>query len=104
MHTFCPFSLAPHFALLGQFLHFYGVLLYVRADAIEQVVILELARLARYLDEDEVAFVEMLAKRVKGMLLRSRKSCETICSAPLPATKQLHGYLKSFMKTMLPAM
>ena len=36
---------------------------YVRADAIEQVVMLELARLTRYLKEDESALVELLAKK-----------------------------------------
>lgn len=46
---------------------------YIRADAIEQVVILELARLARYLDEDEVAFVELLTKKSEKDALAEQK-------------------------------
>ena len=49
---------------------------YVRADAIEQVVILELARLARYLDEDEVSFVEMLTKKSERDALAEQKKLQ----------------------------
>ena len=34
----------------------------MRADAIEQVVMLELRRMAEYLSDDEYAFAELLAK------------------------------------------
>lgn len=36
---------------------------YIRVEGVEQVVIRELARLAAYLEEDEEAFVELLAKK-----------------------------------------
>ena len=36
---------------------------YIRVEGVEQVVIRELARLAAYLEEDEQAFVELLAKK-----------------------------------------
>ncbi len=38
---------------------------YIRADAVEQVVMLELARLALFLREDEEAFAELLAKKTE---------------------------------------
>ena len=36
---------------------------YIRADAIEQVAMCELARLAMYLEKDEESFVELLTKK-----------------------------------------
>ena len=46
---------------------------YVRADAIEQVVTLELRRLAGYLQHDEEAFAEMLAKKASQDILAEQK-------------------------------
>ena len=43
---------------------------YVRADAIEQVVMLELRRMAEYLSDDEDAFAELLARKTDKELLR----------------------------------
>ena len=49
---------------------------YVRADAIEQVVMLELRRMAEYLSDDEDAFAELLARKTDKELLREQKCCE----------------------------
>ena len=49
---------------------------YVRADAIEQVVMLELRRMAEYLSDDEDAFAELLARKTDKELLKEQKRCE----------------------------
>lgn len=49
---------------------------YVRADAIEQVVMLELRRMAEYLSDDEDAFAELLARKTDKELLKEQKHCE----------------------------
>ena len=49
---------------------------YVRADAIEQVVMLELRRMAEYLSDDEAAFAELLARKTDKELLKEQKRCE----------------------------
>ena len=49
---------------------------YVRADAIEQVVMMELHRLAGYLKYDEDAFAEMLAKKTNQDILTEQKHAE----------------------------
>lgn len=49
---------------------------YVRADAIEQVVMLELRRMAEYLSDDEDAFAELLARKTNKELLKEQKRCE----------------------------
>ena len=46
---------------------------YVRADAMEQVVMLELRRLAAYLQDDEEAFIEILTKKTNGDILKEQK-------------------------------
>ena len=46
---------------------------YVRADALEQVVLLELARLTRYLKQDEDALIELLAKKSEKTALQEQK-------------------------------
>ena len=46
---------------------------YIRVEGIEQVVIRELARLAAYLEEDEEAFVELLAKKSEKDAQMERK-------------------------------
>lgn len=46
---------------------------YVRADAIEQVVMLELRRMAEFLESDEEAFAELLAQKTDKELLREKK-------------------------------
>ena len=49
---------------------------YVRADAIEQVVMMELRRMAEYLSDDEDAFAELLARKTDKELLKEQKRCE----------------------------
>ena len=49
---------------------------YVRADAVEQVVMLELHRMAEFLESDEEAFVELLAQNTDRELLKEKKHDE----------------------------
>ena len=46
---------------------------YIRVEGVEQVVLRELARLAAYLEEDEQAFVELLAKKSEKDAQTERK-------------------------------
>lgn len=46
---------------------------YIRVEGVEQVVLRELARLAAYLEEDEKAFVELLAKKSEKDAQMERK-------------------------------
>ena len=46
---------------------------YIRVEGVEQVVLRELARLAAYLEEDEEAFVELLAKKSEKDAQMERK-------------------------------
>ena len=48
----------------------------MRADAIEQVVMMELRRMAEYLSDDEDAFAELLARKTDKELLTEEKRCE----------------------------
>ena len=50
---------------------------YIRADAIEEVVRLELRRLAVFLQEDEEAFVTLLARKSQEDLKQEKKMLET---------------------------
>lgn len=50
---------------------------YIRADAIEQVVMLELKRMAQYLRNDEEAFVQLLAEKSNKDIQLESKSLET---------------------------
>ena len=50
---------------------------YVRADAVEQVVMYELRRLVAYLKSDEQAFAEMLEKKTSADIQRDRKLLES---------------------------
>jgi len=50
---------------------------YLRADSIEQVVMLELRRLASFLKYDEEAFAEMLAQKTNKDILEEQKQCES---------------------------
>ena len=49
---------------------------YIRADAIEQVVLLELQRLAAFVQHDETAFAELLAKKSDQDTAAERKQLE----------------------------
>ena len=50
---------------------------YVRADAIEQVVMLELRRLASFLKADEETFAELLSQKTNKDILAEQKKSET---------------------------
>lgn len=49
---------------------------YVRADAIEQVVMLELRRMAQFLQDDEETFAELLAQKTNKDILKEQKYLE----------------------------
>lgn len=49
---------------------------YVRADSVEQVVMLELRRMADFLRTDEEAFADLLAQKTNKELLREKKQAE----------------------------
>ncbi|MBQ9858288.1 MAG: recombinase family protein [Oscillospiraceae bacterium] len=49
---------------------------YIRADAVEQVVLLELKRLAAYLRADEEGFAELLAQKTNRDILTEQKMME----------------------------
>ncbi len=49
---------------------------YIRADAVEQVVTLELRRMAEMLRRDESAFADLLAQKSSKELLKEQKRCE----------------------------
>ena len=50
---------------------------YIRADAIEQVVLMELRNLAKFLRSDEEAFAEILAKKTQADMRAEKKYLET---------------------------
>ena len=50
---------------------------YVRADAIEQIVLLELQRLAQFLEEDEYNFIDILSRKANSELLSEKKHFES---------------------------
>ncbi len=56
---------------------------YIRADAIEQVVMLELRRLAKYLESHEDEFAELLIKKTNADMTAEQKRLETILSQSL---------------------
>ena len=53
---------------------------YIRADAIEQVVMLELRRLAKYLESNEEEFAELLIKKTNADMAAEQKHLDTILS------------------------
>ena len=50
---------------------------YIRADAIEQVVMLELRRLAKYLESHEEEFAKLPAEKTNADMLAEQKNLET---------------------------
>lgn len=56
---------------------------YIRADAIEQVVMMELRRLARYLESNEEKFAELLIKKTNADMLAEQKRLEATLSQSL---------------------
>ena len=49
---------------------------YIRADAVEEVVKLELSRMASFLEHDEETFAEILARKTNAELLAEKKQTE----------------------------
>lgn len=49
---------------------------YVRADSVEQVVMLELRRMAEFLKSDEEAFADLLAQRTNREIVKEKKMAE----------------------------
>ena len=49
---------------------------YIRADAIEQVVMLELKRMARFLQIDEEAFADLLAQKTQKDIINEQKALQ----------------------------
>ncbi len=49
---------------------------YIRADAIEQVVMLELKRMARFLQSDEEAFADLLAQKTQKDIINEQKALQ----------------------------
>ncbi|MGN1466698.1 MAG: recombinase family protein [Ruminococcus sp.] len=55
---------------------------YIRADAIEQVVMLELRRLAKYLESNEEEFADLLIKKTTAYMAAEQKRLEeSLCQA-----------------------
>ena len=50
---------------------------YIRADSVEQVVLIELRRLAQFLENDEDAFAEMLEQKTNKDILTEQKQMES---------------------------
>lgn len=56
---------------------------YIRADAIEQVVMMELRRLAKYLESNEEEFAELLIKKTNADMAAEQKRLEATLSQSL---------------------
>lgn len=70
---------------------------YIRADAVEQVVLLELRRMAQFLKDSEEAFAELLAQKTNADMLRERKTIdEQIRSSTARLEKVSRLYEKSY--------
>ena len=68
---------------------------YIRADSIEQVVMMELGRLAEFLTDDEDAFTELLEQKTNADLLAEQKNLESELAA---ATARSNEILRLFEK------
>ena len=70
---------------------------YIRADAIEQVVLLELRRLAEFLRDDEDAFIKILTDKTNGDILKEQKYLEEEINRALSRNDKVSGlYEKLF--------
>ena len=70
---------------------------YIRADAIEQVVMLELRRLAEFLRDDEEAFIKILTDKTNGDILKEQKYLEEEINRALSRSDKVSGlYEKLF--------
>ena len=62
---------------------------YVREDSLEQVVKMELFKLATYLDHDEIAFAELLEHKSNKDALAERKAAESALAAASARSQEL---------------
>lgn len=64
---------------------------YIRADAIEQVVMLELRRMAQFLQDDEEAFAELLAQKTNKDILKEQKYLEEELRKSVARNEKISG-------------
>ena len=62
---------------------------YIREDSLEQVVKMELFKLATYLDHDEIAFAELLENKSNNDAMAERKALERALSVAEARSKEL---------------
>ena len=62
---------------------------YIREDSLEQVIKMELFKLATYLDHDEIAFAELLEDKSNNDVMAERKALESALSAAEARSKEL---------------
>ena len=62
---------------------------YVREDSLEQVVKMELFKLATFLDHDEIAFAELLEHKTNKEALAERKAAESALAAATARSQEL---------------
>lgn len=65
---------------------------YIRADAIEQVVMLELRRMAQFLQDDEETFAELLAQKTNKDILKEQKYLEEELCKSIARNKKVSGF------------
>ena len=64
---------------------------YIRADAVEQIVMAELRRLAAFLREDEPAFAEILAQKTNKELAKEQKTTEAELQKAIARSETVSG-------------
>lgn len=64
---------------------------YIRADAIEQVVMLELRRMAQFLQDDEEVFAELLAQKTNKDILKEQKYLEEELCKSVARNEKISG-------------
>lgn len=64
---------------------------YIRADAIEQVVMLELRRMSQILQDDEEAFAELLAQKTNKDILKEQKYLEEELRKSVARNEKISG-------------
>jgi site-specific DNA recombinase len=64
---------------------------YIRADAIEQVVMLELRRMAQFLQDDEEAFAELLAQKTNKDIIKEQKYLEEELRKSVARNEKISG-------------
>ena len=73
---------------------------YLRADAIEQVVMLELRRLSKCLCDDEESFATLLANKTNADILKEKNTLRVNCKSVLFAVSRCRSCALSAMRTM----